>query len=649
MQLKYLQGSGVSLTGMPYLQSARNAEFVNGILTFGNKGDAAGLESSVMPAWMCRIISDAYMAYTKATTTPSDPTLVNRQAYMVINAFCLGVFQQLYPKAGTSAPNISISPGSVTSPKATWANTDTPCFPGALYTLMAPADTRRIGDMMPSKVDDMLALATTMVYNSYDNTSFVPKAILGIGVPSQRPTYMCIHQLQGYLRVDSSGYYEFGLNSKDAAVLFISDAPVASWMGIHDSNKTTPVVPGGTTSKIYLKKGDHRFKLMYTPSPSTANRTDAFVQVLHRKNPLVTPSWLSKDATNTSTVTNATWAVWPEDKISHSLMDYKNKLKMDIAIGSFMTDWVDVLFRQVMGSNGVDPSTFFDQYLSADSSTASTTSANLKHKVTGMMTDRLSILALYDQLQGQGLNFMSTSNTVVVPKTVIKSALEDTFPALKTTSTGVDEAMFYRIYLISFLPLIHFRSLMSLADFYRSRKQYRLAAETDIAMMDFVTSAVWMISQSGCKLPKMTPADCAGFQECYKLFGAHVLKIGDAAIASALAAVKSNGRAFLVLEDKLANVSAMARTVEVDGSVGKSLEFNGAMERRRYNRKVWLVIVLVFAILASLAAAMGVVAVTTKYPEISMKWPAIATAVVNAIVLSTGSVVIARLDKGEFN
>ncbi len=585
--------AGTVLSSFQYLMKSTNAELMtsSGVINFGNQGTKAGNETLKLSSQICQIIQSTNEAYSLSSITPPNTTtLTNAQAYMVINAFCLGAFQQLYPKAIPNSPNIGIKLGKTSNPTSAWSKMDTPCFPGALYTVLKPSKDTNISKPLPKDVKELRALLSTL---TKDAASLTPNP--GLAKSSRPSATLQVHQLEGYLLLDKSGYYEFGVNSDGASAFFIGDTEVASWFEQHVANSTEP---GGKMSKIYLRKGMHRFSVYHFPDTSaTASKDkDNIVQVLYRRNPVVTPSWASSQKTND--ITSNPWTVWPENKIAHSLRDYSAKFNLDIAIGLFMTDWVEQLFSREMENSKGDTGKFFSKYLSADTDIVSAAPRNLNDKVSGQLTDRTSIINLQDVLQTMQLDLLNTKTnkeTRMDAKSVVLAALTDTLSDLKMP-TAKEEAQFLRLLIISFLPAIHFRSLMALADYYRTHNMPKSAVETDIAMANFACSALWMLSQGGCGTASLEPQECAALQYAYRLFGIQVLNIGQTTLDFALGNVTDSGKDYMMLENRLAKVNDYARSVELDGSVKNSLDLNVAMERRKLKEKVGIIVVVVLAL-----------------------------------------------------
>jgi hypothetical protein len=68
-------------------------------------------------------------------------------------------------------------------------------------------------------------------------------------------------EFSGYLFVNTTGTFFFGVNSDDASDMFIDGNQVASWYGGH--GVTGSVSPGGSTGTAYLTRGYHKLYTRY--------------------------------------------------------------------------------------------------------------------------------------------------------------------------------------------------------------------------------------------------------------------------------------------------------------------------------------------------------------------------------------------------
>ena len=66
---------------------------------------------------------------------------------------------------------------------------------------------------------------------------------------------------KGFIKIETAGEYEFGINSDDAGELRIDRKLIAHWYNGHGGGRRPK--PGGTTGKIYLSKGYHRLNARF--------------------------------------------------------------------------------------------------------------------------------------------------------------------------------------------------------------------------------------------------------------------------------------------------------------------------------------------------------------------------------------------------
>ena len=66
---------------------------------------------------------------------------------------------------------------------------------------------------------------------------------------------------RGFIKIETAGEYEFGINSDDAGELRIDRKLIAHWYNGHGGGRRPS--PGGTTGKIYLSKGYHRLNARF--------------------------------------------------------------------------------------------------------------------------------------------------------------------------------------------------------------------------------------------------------------------------------------------------------------------------------------------------------------------------------------------------
>ena len=75
----------------------------------------------------------------------------------------------------------------------------------------------------------------------------------------QRDYYAVV--FRGFIKIETAGEYEFGINSDDAGELRINRKIIAHWYRGHGRGMRP--TPGGTTGKIYLSKGYHRLNARF--------------------------------------------------------------------------------------------------------------------------------------------------------------------------------------------------------------------------------------------------------------------------------------------------------------------------------------------------------------------------------------------------